>query len=457
MTTHQLIEQVLNAAIEKLRQTSFMPFWKASIDLTPHDEIADLFRDTGKTETLARGELEEAAAQEGFDSFDLIVTDRRRDCYGNAQGVSIHARLKDNSEWDAALRHAWRDADSPNDWFLSDNALRMFSWLQSKKNTGEFSPENRIGAQAGLRGSGSYSKVETYLKEISLKSPYQVTFEQKGRWHGDYKARIEPKTDERKTEKFSNPVFPGSLLASDRDSVLTYAQMILDGILKTDIDETKDFLLFNIHSRASFLLALPDLATKDEFSPYEFKQFLSKVRLTHGLKVAATFSDSASEGWQLGAVLEEGWTWDRARRVILEQRQRENPEKTYGLSSRAAKIFEWMLDLHDDEFELGMTPCVEAKAEEQMGIKGLAYNQNSEALLRLLVEEINEKTPYLLRLIPWKDCARDYHRILLRRDPEGDEDLVRKIQIRGLDKGVHLTSLQVERMLRELWKSGNSE
>jgi hypothetical protein len=99
-----------------------------------------------------------------------------------------------------------------------------------------------------------------------------------------------------------------------------------------------------------------------------------------------------------------------------------------------------------------MTPCVEAKADEQIGIRDLAHDQNSGAYLRLLIEEINEKTPYSLCLIPWKNCGRDHHRILVRRDPEGDEDLVKKIQIRGLDKGVHLSVLQVEQTLEKLWE-----
>jgi hypothetical protein len=92
-----------------------------------------------------------------------------------------------------------------------------------------------------------------------------------------------------------------------------------------------------------------------------------------------------------------------------------------------------------------------------LGIEGLYYECNSGVILDLLVEEINEKTNYALRLIPWQKYNSEHHRILVRRKPEGDDDLVRRIQVRGLDKGVQLSAENVHEMLEKLWSSGLSD
>lgn len=43
MTTEELASRAVEAAIEDLRQTSFIPFWKGAIDVSPHDELRALF------------------------------------------------------------------------------------------------------------------------------------------------------------------------------------------------------------------------------------------------------------------------------------------------------------------------------------------------------------------------------------------------------------------------------
>jgi hypothetical protein len=363
MTSTEHIHKILDLAIEELRQKSFVPFWKSSIDVSPLDEIRTLFTDSRKNESTLIGELKNAAARKEFRSFSLVIDDNERNSYGDRTTIRIHARIAEHTEWDMVLQDAWDGAESPNDWFLSDNALRLLRWIQGPKNTGQFSSENRIGGQAGLRGMGSYSHLKIYLKEISLKSPYQVSYETTSRWGGDYKISIALKTDEPEETEFNNPTYTGRLIASDRESIQAFVRMLEDSILDASLEGDETFLLFNIRSRVSLIESLPSLRDGEDIDSNEIEEFLSKFRLSRGIEVAASLDDEASDGWRIGAVLEDGWTWNRARESIREQRNRPNPEEAYGLSPSAAKILDWVLNLHDDEFDLGMTPCVEGVSE----------------------------------------------------------------------------------------------
>lgn len=200
--------------------------------------------------------------------------------------------------------------------------------------------------------------------------------------------------------------------------------------------------------------ALPAVAADAKQAPYELEQFLGDLRLPRVLRPAATLEDEAGVGWLLGAAHEEGWTWERVKESIREIRDRKDPCETYGLSRKAGKILNWIWSLHDDEIMMGMSPCVEDAARDQIGIEKLDYDQNSKVILQFLIEEINEKTPYALRIIPWHEYPRGRHRILVRKKENQDDVISRIIQIRGLEKNVALSALVVEKTLRDLWAQG---
>ena len=69
MTTEDLVESVVDAAIEDLRQTSFIPFWRASIDVTPNEERSRLFRESRMADPQLRAILEAALGQRRFTTF----------------------------------------------------------------------------------------------------------------------------------------------------------------------------------------------------------------------------------------------------------------------------------------------------------------------------------------------------------------------------------------------------
>ncbi len=452
MTIVEKATQVPDAALEKLRQTSFVPFWKPAIHVTPCDEMAEVYNETRTGEGRVKEILKEALSRRSFKSFVLELQDRERDHYGNERLPSIVAVLRDGSEWDQVFKEAWAGVEKANESCLTDNALRLLDWIRGPKNTGNLLPVNKVGSQAGLRGTGSYAEIRTFLEEIALKCPYELDFEVTSSWSDRrVRAQLHPKRTEERPAKHDNPVFSGKILRSDRSDFEAYARMLEDHVLGSNLDDTELCVLFSIHSRSELVRCLPNLKDCEDAEPRAFLKFLEKVIVARGLRVAATLKDHAGAGWILGAVLENGWTWERAKESIREQRNRQDPRRSYGLSEKAAKILEWIWSLHDHEMEMDMTPPVEPAARERIGIEHLDSDRNSRVVLELLIEEINERTPYLLRLIPWKDYARDYHRILVRKKSNREDDLVREIQILGIEKGVCVEAADARAALKGLW------
>ena len=454
MSTEEMSEVVVEAAIDNLRQKSFIPFWQSKIEVTPHEKIHTLFRDSRIKDIRVEKILESAANKRSCGSFDLKVANENRNAYGDYHMPSMWIILKNGHEWSGAIKDAWCGLDKANPWFLTDNALKVLEWINGPKNTGEFVPEKRLGAQAELRGTGSYSQIREYVNEIGLKTPHAVQMERRSGYGGDYKLKIIPNDDRPIIDKFSNPVFERRICRHEKESLAAYTHMLEELVLDGEFEDVECCILFDIHSRTDLLKALPDLASREDFSPKSVKEFLEGIRLPRGLDLAATLSDQANEGWRLGAVLEHGWTWEKAKESIREVRDRNDPCDTYGLSPNAGKILNWIWSLHDDKIHMGMTPCVENSARDQIGIVKLDYDQNSKVILQLLIEEINEKTPYSLNLIPWHEYPRDQHRILIRKKENPEAVITRMIQILGLEKKIALSASVVEKAIQDLWVKG---
>jgi hypothetical protein len=456
MSVEEMFESVMKAALENVRQTSSIPFWCGSHEVTPQEQLRRLFSETRANDRKVMQMLEKAAELSSRDSFEIQYRPESRNHNGNNISNTLWIILKDGYEWDDVIKDAWAGFESENPWFLTDNALKVLKWIKSPKNTGDFVLENRIGSQASLLGTGSYSRIGSYVKEICLKTPHHIKMEKTGGWHGSYKLTLMDKKKEDVAQTASdNPIFPYRMEKKEPNASQAYTRMIEDFVLKGDFDDDAECcILFEIHSRAELVRALPAVAADAKQTPYELKQFLGDLRLPRGLRPAATLDDEAGVGWLLGAGPEKGWTWERVKESIMEIRDRKDPCETYGLSRKAGKILNWIWSLHDNEIKMGMTPCVENAARDQIGIEKLDYDQNSKVILQFLIEEINEKTPYALRMIPWHEYPRGQHRILIRKKENQDDVIIRMIQIRGLEKNVALSASVVEKAIQDLWVKG---
>lgn len=457
VNTEELAELVVKQALENVRQISFIPFWLVSHEVTPQKELRKLLTETRSNDRRVRQMLEKAANRASRDSFEMQFRAESRNCFGHSVSDTLWIVLKDGYEWYDVVKDAWAGVENANPWFLTDNALKILKWIQGPKNKGDFVSGKIIGSQASLLGTGSYSNIEHYLKEIRLKTSHHVKIEKTGEWQGRYKISLIDKIENEDRYTHDNPVFPCRISKRDPDASSTYARMIEDFVLEGEFpDDATCCILFEIHSRAELERVLPAMANDESLTPNKLEKFLEDVRLPRGLRPAATLDNEARVGWLLGAALEEGWTWELATASIQETRNRKDPAKTYGLSADAAKLLNWIWDLHDSEIHMGMTPCVESASRDRIGIKDLQYHQNSETTLQLLIDEINEKTSNQLRLMPWSHYSSKEHRVLIRQKDDLDAQITRMIQIRGLEKNVALSEAQIGEALQCLWTNGKS-
>ena len=85
---------------------------------------------------------------------------------------------------------------------------------------------------------------------------------------------------------------------------------------------------------------------------------------------------------------------------------------------KAARLLGWVQTIQPEQMLGCFTPVIEDQRERGIGIASPWGNDNFPAYLQMLVDEINEKTHYNLRLQPWK-------RILGTQNPaqsRGDEN-----------------------------------
>ena len=113
--------------------------------------------------------------------------------------------------------------------------------------------------------------------------------------------------------------------------------------------------------------------------------------------------DDGSDAWHLRVLPRENW--QDTLKAIEDLRSKPTLKQRYGLNSHSAKLLEWIKGLTEKEFLQEWTPVVEDALEKEIGIKCPWNDRNFSAYIQLLIDEINDKTPYDLKIQPWKDYS----------------------------------------------------
>lgn len=112
---------------------------------------------------------------------------------------------------------------------------------------------------------------------------------------------------------------------------------------------------------------------------------------------------------------------------IRQEMSQPSLEVQYGIGPEAAKLLRWMETLPREKRLLGrVTPVVEDAAEKWIGIKCPWSEENTSVNLRLLIDELNDRTSCSFELVPWVECGRRKSRIIIGRK-KGQVDQVMTI------------------------------
>lgn len=103
-----------------------------------------------------------------------------------------------------------------------------------------------------------------------------------------------------------------------------------------------------------------------------------------------------------------------------------------------------------------MTPIVEDSARKWIGIEFPWNQENAAVYLQLLIDEINERTDYELRLQPWREYAQVKSRICVRRKPTQMDRLVIQLRQISAERGKELGDAEARSAIECLLSAGHS-
>jgi hypothetical protein len=101
-----------------------------------------------------------------------------------------------------------------------------------------------------------------------------------------------------------------------------------------------------------------------------------------------------------------------------------------------------------------MTPPVDDILEKDIGIKAEYDEENTRALVEVLIEEMNEQTDLRLRAVPWRECGRVHTRILVKKKEASLDSVVRAVQALGLTRNKVLSGDDVRIAIGRLMDAG---
>jgi hypothetical protein len=372
----------------------------------------------------------------------------------------LQLRLKPEMEWRDALLEASTEKMGPGELPLTPNARALLDWLNRPENSPVSIKVNTLGKKAGFKGSGSYHRWKDYCREIDLKTGFRIEI---GKEHGSWGEAIIDLALHNKSEEQEpgntnapNPHFDFDPTKVTKEACDTFARILEDMVMVSANPENDlDLVIYDLSTHVTLQETWPATLNDRETDSYEVRQFLEKVRLAPCLRLTWSLPWHGDR-WLIGCRPVEGTNWETVRQKLSEWRAFKGSQETFALSKSAALVLDWLLSLRPDQFLHRLSPPVAAAWENEIGLK-MEYDSNKRGLLlESLVDEINERTPYELRVLPSKDASYQNSdcRLLFKRTPTAKEQLVRQIRHHLLDCGSNASEAQVSEWLDELTRKG---
>jgi hypothetical protein len=358
--------------------------------------------------------------------------------------------LKPASEWSDVLGEVWQ-GEQPPPFGLSQPGQKLLQWLQDPRHQDQWVERMTVGRQAGLRGtSWTAELITTHLKEIQRKAAPALKWESR---ETDFRISLSESSVSGTAPLSSagplNPVLPVDVKEVTFAEMERFRVALYDWVLVAELpDDNRELLIWRIDTRATLHRCF-SLWEPNRWEISDLTGFLSEVGVEHGLLWGYSFQDP--EPWTYVCVPKDGWTWQRVKESIHSSRSGPSLAERYGLSTDAAAVLRWFTTLRPKEWRGAMTPTVEKHLKTRIGIEPDWDAQNFGVFLRMLAEELTEKTEWRVRIEPWRGgYGGDGHRLIVRRKPNEFDTAVHQIQLAALAKGKALPCDQIESTLRKL-------
>jgi hypothetical protein len=371
------------------------------------------------------------------------------------QSISmLTVRMKPGCDWRKMAEEAWSLVENPKPKLLTTPALNLFSWLKESGFPPEWMKDSTLSWKAGLRGKRGV--LGDYLRELRQKLGNGFCFDSRGHKWGDvleYRIWIEgavsldEPTPRHEPPKSLNPIVDVSLEHCDKKDFDHWRDFIHGYLRKIHPTTKTPVRLIWIETRQEMNRVFPKLRVERYGPGSELAEFWKQIPLHPEIAVAYDFRDTAG-AWFVNLLPKTNWEITIA--TLEELAKQPTLQERFGLSSEAAKLMEWIESLKPEAFKGKWTPIVEEEQEKRIGLNCPWNKENFSSYLQLLLEEINEKTGYDLTLQPWREYSDWKTRIRVAKKKSEESQLVRQLQLYGLEKGKHLDEPKVREMLAKL-------
>ena len=363
------------------------------------------------------------------------------------------ARLAGGAEWPDAAREASQGVESPNAHGLSDAGTRLLELVRTSAPDVGFTDGRTLALKIGLHARDR--DFENYLREVATKAGIALRWEVKGGKFDVSRAyRIWIEADQgQRTQKSRglNPRIKANFDRYTKSDLDAARALIHELVVKAAPTGADPLYVLRITSHRELEECFPKA---DAVSGRLLAEFFGALVFNQSVKRTYDFRDDA-DCWFFALVPETDW----ASSIAAIQHEFSQPplEERLGVSPDAAKIIAWIEALQPEELLSCYTPVVEDDCERRIGIEPPWASENFPAYLQMLVEEINEKTHYDLKVQSWKCYSQVKSRIRVAHKKTDMEDVVRRLHWIAWKRGVSLdlaaTGQALERLLSENHRS----
>lgn len=442
----RLCERSRAAILCWLRERSRQVFWLSY--LSESFSYYDLGRFLGiaRSEKLDLPSVANVLAHHSPQTFRTF--EARWSIKNNAYPV-LEVGLTGTHEWVEVLTEAWEGLERAPD-NLSEPAGKLLAWAQRWQSQNEWIHRAAIGRQAQLRGtSWTADFIAARFNEIQGKSNTGLQYEQKD---DEFRLSFKPSAPAAPAELRHGPLNP--VLTIDFNQVefaelQRFSEMVYDWILAAALPADNALLdIWEIHDRATLFRCFPAWQ-KDEWSSSTLVNFLSQVALDHGLLWGYAFQDP--HPWRYECCPKQGLTWLDVKDSIHKARTLPPLTERYGISPEAAALMKWFTTLRQKEWLGKLTPPLEDNLKTRIGIASCFGEKNLAVYFSMLAEELSEQTEWKVTVYPWGDgWSSTKHRLLVKRKPTAFQDVVRHVQVLGVERGKLLAKGKIEAVLQSL-------
>lgn len=445
--------------VDTIRNTTRFCFWSTEIrdhlDSTAARRILGMQKDDQRSYYRI---IQEAGQTVNKQAKTYEITIQGNDYNDTISGMTI-TRLK-GKEWKDVQDEVWKDSPSANPRRITHPSLKLFAWFREHTPSEDWLSETTISWKAGFKGRQGL--VGSLLHELQSKLAPHFHFEERGsRWDRknpiSYLIRIDPEASietplvTKSISSSLNPVFENHLHYFTKQDIDAWTDFIYDHLLKSTPSGLDPVYVYWVDTAEELARVFPGLSPSGYSSGgSKLAEFFQSLRIIPEIVMEYDFDDG-SDAWHLRVLPQENWK--DTLKAIEDLRSKPTLKQRYGLNSHSAKLLEWIKGLPEKEFLQEWTPVVEDALEKEIGIKCPWNDRNFSAYIQLLIDEINDKTPYDLKIQPWKDYSDWKTRIRVRKKESEESKIIQQIQFYGLQQGKLLKEQRIKELLTQLLDS----